>query len=83
MGVRLNRHKKRAQVTMELALAMFGVVILLLGCINTFIWVSNILGTRQDIYETTRKEAASVPPGAAADERQVNEDWLPRLHTLD
>jgi hypothetical protein len=67
---------------MELAMAMFGVVILFLGCINTFIWIGRVLGYRQRYYDNSRPEAASVAPGSAADERQVDEDWLPRLHTL-
>ena len=76
------KDKKRAQVTMELALAMFGVVILLLGCINTFIWLGKILGYRQRLYDISRPQAASVTPAPTPDERQVNESWLPRLQML-
>lgn len=74
--------KSRAQVTMELALAMIGVVIIFLGCINTFIWLSRVLVVRQRFYEKSRVDAASVPMSPTPQERQVDENWLPRLNTL-
>jgi len=76
------RYKKRAQVSLELALAMIGVVILLLGCVNTFIWLSKVMVGRQRAYDQTRPRAASVDPSSTAQERQVNEKWLMKLETV-
>jgi len=76
------RYKKKAQATLELALAMFGVVILLLGCINTYIWVNKAMGYRQRYYDISRREAGGITPKTTEDERQVDEDWIPRLHML-
>jgi hypothetical protein len=75
------RYKKEAQVTLELALAMIGVVVLFLGCINTFIWLNKVMAVRQKLYDDSRAQAASVPLSATPVERQVDEDWLPRLDT--
>ncbi len=76
------RDKNRAQVTMELALAMIGVVVLFLGCINTFIWLNRVMAARQKLYDDSRAKAASVPISATPVEMQVDEDWLPKLDTL-
>lgn len=76
------RYKRKAQVSLELALAMFGVVLLFLGCINTFIWLNKVMAIRQEYYDNSRKQAASVTPRATPQEVQVDEDWLPRLRML-
>ena len=76
------RYKRKAQVSLELAMAMIGVAILLLGCINTFVWLNKVMVVRQNYYEKSRDDAASVTPGPSPDEIQVDEDWLPRLDTL-
>jgi ATP/ADP translocase len=79
----MKRYKNRAQTTVELALAMIGVVILFLGCINTFVWLNRVMAARQKLYDESRAKAASVPSSKTPDERQVNESWLPKLNTLE
>jgi uncharacterized protein (UPF0333 family) len=76
------RYKKRAQVSLELALAMIGVVILLLGCVNTFIWLSKVMVGRQRGYDQTRVRAASVDKSSTVQERQVSENWIKKLETV-
>jgi len=66
--MRLN--KSKAQVTLEMAIALIGVLILLFGTLNLFIWVNKRLVERQQDYENTRVTAGS---SATADEIQVNE----------
>ena len=76
------RYKKKAQVSLELALATIGVVILFLGCVNTFIWISKVMVGRERAYDQTRVRAASVKSSDTAQERQVDENWLMRLETV-
>lgn len=76
------RYKRRAQVSLELALAMIGVVILLLGCVNTFIWLSKVVVGRQRAYDQTRVRAASVKSSSTAQEKQVSENWIMKLETV-
>ncbi len=76
------RYKRKAQVSLELAMAMIGVVVLFLGCINTFLWFGRVMALRQKFYDDSRSDAASVTPRATPEEMQVDENWLPKLDTL-
>jgi hypothetical protein len=79
----MQRYKRRAQVSVELAMAMIGVVILFLGCINTFVWLSQVMAARQRLYDGSRVGAANILPSPTPVEKQVDENWLPRLNILD
>jgi hypothetical protein len=83
-GVNMLKSDQKAQVTMELAMATIGVVILLVGCINTFIWLGTVMAERQNIYDRYRPDAASVSPfSATPQEMPVDENWLPVLNTME
>jgi len=73
-------HKRKAQVTLEMAIALIGVLILLFGTFNLFIWVNKRLVLRQRDYEgniTTGRVAAGSSNSAA--EIQVNESGYSKL----
>jgi len=48
------KEKRRAQVTLELAISFIGVFLLLLGAIKVFVWVNQRLVQRQVDYEDSR-----------------------------
>ena len=68
-------NKRKAQVSLEIALALIGVFILLFGTMNVFIWVNKRLVQRQKDYEHTR-----ISAGNAAQEVPVNESGYPKLN---
>ncbi len=71
---------KKAQVTLEFAFAIVGVVLLFWAAAEIFFYVNNRLVTRQQYYESNvdygRKEAANPDLNQ---EIQVNEEELPQL----
>ena len=55
----------RGQASLEMAIAMGGVILLLLGSLKVYAWVNERLISRQQYYEATRVVAGSAAPGAA------------------
>ena len=55
----------RGQASLEMAIAMGGVILLILGSLKVCVWVNERLISRQQYYEATRVLAGSAPPGAA------------------
>lgn len=49
----------KAQASIEMTVAMFGTLLLLLGCFKVFLWVNTRLIQRQQAYEATRLQAGT------------------------
>jgi uncharacterized protein (UPF0333 family) len=76
------RDKKNAQVTLEFALAIIGVVILFFTAATIFFYVNNRLVTRQQYYESSKNYGRIKAAGTSQNsELQVDEKALPT--TLD
>ena len=73
------RKRTKAQVSLELSIALIGILILLFGAFNVFMWVNKRMVQRQKDYESSRVSAGSA--GSAA-EHQVNETRYPTLNIL-
>ena len=71
-----NGKKSPAQVSLELALSLICVFLLLLGCLKVFVWVNSRLVMRQEDYERSRVSAGS---GTSGQETQVDESRYPKL----
>lgn len=69
--------KNKAQVSLEMGLALVGVFLLLVAVINVFTWVNKRLITRQQDYEKTRVRA-----GSSNTEVKVDESAYPKLDIL-
>ncbi len=54
------RHNKKAQASLELSLALIGVLIILFGAFNVFMWVNKRIINRQRDYESKRVTAGST-----------------------
>ena len=59
---------KRAQVSLELALAFISIFLLLFGTLNLFFWMNERLVLRQRDYEETRVKAGAHHAGIRVDE---------------
>ena len=46
------------QASLEMTLAMIGVLLLLAACINVFVWLNGRIVARQQAYESSRQAAA-------------------------
>ena len=71
---------RKAQVSLELGLALIGVFILLVGVLNVFIWVNQRMVQRQKDYETDRQLAGSSYTGQ---EVRVDESNTTKYPDLD
>jgi len=71
------------QVTLEMAIALIGVMALLFATINVFIWVNKRLVMRQRDYENTRVAAGNAPMTSTAAEIQVDETWYSKLYIFE
>ena len=69
----------KAQVSLELSIALISVLILLLGSLNVFVWVNQRLVWRQRDYEDTRVKAGSTTLDSTLEEIQVDESAYPKL----
>ena len=58
---------RRAQASIETAMAFIGVLILLLGSLKIFLWLNERLIVRQQNYEATRVKAGSVTLNSGSD----------------
>lgn len=74
-GIRLG---ERAQASLELALVLVCILLLLFGSFNVFIWVNQHLFLRQTAYEEQRVGAVS----SGAGEVQVDESNFKKLRIL-
>jgi len=76
----MGKNKKSAQVTLEFAFAIVGVILLFWAAAQIFFYVNNRLVTRQQYYESDkdygRKQAADP---SVSKEVQVDEKKLPEL----
>jgi len=66
-----NKHL-RAQVSLELVMALTCVLILVLGTVRVFVWLNQRLVFRQEAYENSRAQASS-----SYGEYQVSDATLP------
>lgn len=73
------RMSKKAQSTLEVAVAIIGILILLLGSLKLFMWVNKLLVLRQESYENTRVSAVNAATEQAA---QVDESGFPPLNLV-
>ena len=53
---------RKGQATVELAVALILIVILLMAGVKTFLWLNEGMVARQVSYENTRIEAGSTAP---------------------
>lgn len=67
---------KKAQATLEVAFALTGVFLLLIGALQIFIWANSRFVQRQEDFEATRVEAGKRE---TSEELQVNESNYPKL----
>ena len=74
-----NREQKTvtAQATIEVTLAFVCVLILLFASVKIFIWMAERMVQRQEDYEATRIQAASINTGEPG--VYVNESNYPKL----
>lgn len=75
IGLRKLRIGKGAQASLELAVSLIVVFILLFGALQVFFWVNNRMVLRQKDYEAQRVDA-----GNNQTEMQVNESSYPALN---
>lgn len=66
---------KPGQASLELALAITCILLLLLGSLQIFVWVNKSLVLRQEEYEESRDPASGEPA-------QVDEAQFPALNIL-
>ena len=74
------RPKPKAQSSLEMAVALVSVCILLCGAMNVFIWLNKRMARRQQDYEKTRVAAGN---STSAKEIQVNETQYPKLNIFE
>lgn len=80
MKARMNTNGRRGQVSLELAVAMITlVVVLMMGSFRLFIWANQRLVRRQSDYEASRLAAGS---STTEEEIQVNDSAYPPLDIL-
>ena len=48
------RHEERGQASLEMTVALIGMLLLLLGSLKVFVWMNERLVARQRSYENTR-----------------------------
>ncbi len=87
VSLKFGRSKKNAQATIELAVAMLGVFLLLYGTVATFLWLNNSVFLRQEVYEADlecgRSQAASYYAGSGqAQELPLDESKVRKLDIL-
>ena len=68
---------RKAQASVEMAVAIVSVLILFLGTILLFFWINQRLLLRQQAYEDTRESATNITR-----EMQVDESLFPELELL-
>jgi len=68
---------RKAQASVEMAVAIVSVLILFLGTILLFFWINQRLLLRQQAYEDTRESATNT-----TSEVQVDEASFPQLRLL-
>lgn len=56
------------QASLEMTAAVIGALLLLVGCLQVFVWINQRMVARQQSYEATRLPAASTAPGTRWDE---------------
>ena len=65
--------KRAGQASIESAIALIGALLLLLGSVKVFFWITTRLIRRQQYYQCTRVEAGSDAAPGAWDDRATNE----------
>ncbi|MCX5704002.1 MAG: hypothetical protein NT066_05905 [Candidatus Omnitrophica bacterium] len=76
--------RAKAQASLEMAIAIVSVLLLLLGCLRVFFWVNQRFVLRQEAYESMAVEAANTAPNPIWEterqqEMQVDDSALPKL----
>ena len=61
----VSRAPRRGQASLEMVVAMSGALLLFLGCLKIFVWISGALINGQQRYDASRAAAASGDPNAA------------------
>lgn len=72
----IHNSRSKGQGSLEMIVSLIGLVILLLGTVNIFIWINQRMVTRQKDYENSRISAGSDTSG---NEIQVDESAYPKL----
>ncbi len=62
------RAVRRGQSSLEMTVAIAGLVLLLLGSVKIFAWLAERIVSRQQSYEATRQAAGNGDPGKAWNE---------------
>lgn len=76
--------RKKAQVALELATAMVGIILLLYGAVAIFMWANNRLIVRQEDYEGSSDYGRVKAAGEeVSEEVQVDESEYPELDILN
>lgn len=78
----MSLRRNQAQGSLEMAIALICVFILLFASLNLFIWVNERLILRHQAYEDTRVAAGSVAQTNLPIEIQVDESGFPQLDIL-
>jgi len=78
MGYASLINDKKAQVTLESALAFIALIMLLYGSVNIWLWFNRNLAERQPPYNQTRVAAGSSNPGQwpVSSQRPITESWV-------
>ncbi len=63
----LERFSIRGQASLEMTVALFGGLLLLLGSFKIFLWASERIIRRQQYYDCTRSAAGGATPGVWSD----------------
>lgn len=63
---------KKAQATLELAMAIVCIFLLFWACTKVFLWINNCMVKRQYLYEQSRNNAGSA---GNANPIQVDDSW--------
>ncbi len=74
--IQIVRYNRKAQSTLELALAIVGIFILLLGSLKIFFWANNRFIMRQEDYENS-PDYGRVKAGSSSDEVGLRESTSP------
>jgi len=67
----IGRHHK-AQASLELSIALIGVLIILFGAFNIFMWVNKRIVNRQRDYESKRVTAGSTHSSSEVGVSDIN-----------
>jgi hypothetical protein len=65
----------KAQVTVELTLALLACVIFLIGVVKVFVWFNQCIVERQEAFQKSRTQALRFSAGSGYDKYEANNDF--------